>query len=81
MELLSASSLADVRNLEFVQGPFLAFAVFMLGIAAGVMGAGLYWHVHGFVTVAAPAEILGMAAFIVMSIWKSLDDWAERTGH
>ena len=47
----------------------------------GVMAAGLAWHVHGWVTWASPAEIVGMIAFIVMSVWKSLDDWAVRTGH
>lgn len=59
----------------------LAFALLMIGVASGVTICGLYWHVHGFLALAAPVEIVGVAAFIVMSIWKSADDWAERTSH
>ena len=64
-------------------GQFLLFllAVFLIGAGFGVMAAGLYWHVHGFVTLSSPFVIAGGAAFVVVSIWKSLDDWAERTGH
>ena len=59
----------------------LVLALLLIGAAGGIGGAGIYWHVHGFVALSAPVEILGLLAFIALSIWKSLDDWAARTGH
>ncbi|HEY4029884.1 MAG TPA: hypothetical protein VGM25_06035 [Caulobacteraceae bacterium] len=73
--------MAKFVTLKTGQFLLLVVSLFLIGAAAGIMGAGLYWHVHGFVTLAAPAEILGMAAFIVFSIWKIVDDWAVRTGY
>jgi hypothetical protein len=64
-------------------GQFLLLIVSLLliGAAGGIVGAGLYWHIHGFATLSAPVEILGLFAFIALAIWKSVDDWAVRTGH
>ncbi|MGZ3272983.1 MAG: hypothetical protein ACXWKY_10480 [Caulobacteraceae bacterium] len=71
------------RPVTFKTGQFLllVFAAFMVGVGTGVLVAGLYWHVHGFAALSAPLQIVGMAALIVLFIWKSLDDWAERTGY
>ena len=71
------------KPVTFKVGQFLLLmaSLILIGAAAGIIGAGLYWHVHGFVTLSAPVEILGLLAFIVLGIWKSLDGWAERTGY
>ncbi len=71
--------MAKPVTLKVGQFLLLAASLLLIGAAAGVIGAGLYWHVHGFVTLSAPLEILGILAFIVLSIWKSVDDWAART--
>jgi hypothetical protein len=68
-------------TLKIGQFLLLIASLLLIGAASGIMGAGLYWHVHGFVTLSAPIEILGLFALIVLMVWKSLDDWAIRTGH
>jgi hypothetical protein len=71
------------KPVAFKAGQFLllVFAAFTVGVGTGVLVAGLCWHVHGFTTLSAPLEILGMAALVALFIWKSVDDWAERTGY
>ncbi len=70
-----------VRLVTLKVGQFLLLiaSLLLIGAAAGVVGVGLHWHVHGFVTLSAPLEILGILAFVVLTIWKSVDDWAART--
>jgi hypothetical protein len=73
--------MAKPVTLKVGQFLLLLLAVLMVGAGAGVLVAGLYWHVHGFATLSAPLQILGATALVVLCIWKSLDDWAERTGY
>jgi hypothetical protein len=69
------------RTVTLKVGQFLLLvvAILMIGVSTGVMAAGWRWHVHGAVALAAPIQIAGLAAFIVMSIWKSVDDWTAKT--
>jgi hypothetical protein len=73
--------MAKPVTLKVGQFLLLVASLCLIGAAAGVLGAGLYWHVHGFATLAAPLEILGGVAFVVLATWKTLDDWVERTGN
>lgn len=70
------------RPVALKVGQFLLLvaSLLLIGAASGIVGAGLYWHIHGFVTLSAPLEILGLLAFAVVMVWKSLDDWGARTG-
>jgi hypothetical protein len=71
--------MAKPVTLKVGQYLLLIASLLLIGAASGIIGAGLYWHVHGFVTLSAPVEILGLLAFIALAIWKSVDDWAART--
>lgn len=73
--------MAKPVTLKVGQFLLLVASLLLIGAAAGVVGAGLRWHVHGYATLSAPLEILGLLAFIALMIWKSLDGWAVRTGH
>jgi hypothetical protein len=72
--------MAKPVTLKLGQYLLLIASLFLVGAGSGITGAGLYWHVHGFVTLSAPVEILGLLAFIVLAIWRSVDNWAARTG-
>ena len=71
--------MAKPVTLKIGQYLLLIASLLLIGAAAGITGAGLYWHVHGFVTLSAPVQILGLLAFVVLAIWKSVDGWAART--
>ena len=59
-------------TLKVGQFLLLVASLLLIGAAAGIVGAGLYWHVHGFVTLSAPVQILGLLALVGLMIWKSV---------
>jgi len=71
--------MAKPVTLKVGQFLLLVASLLLIGAAGGIAGAALHWHVHGFVTLSAPVEIVGLAAFIVLMIWKTVDDWGART--
>ncbi len=66
-------------TLKVGQFLLLVASLLLIGAASGIIGAGLFWHIHGFVTLSAPVEIVGLLALVVLMIWKSVDDWTART--
>lgn len=71
------------RSVTFKVGQYLLLALSLLGIGAGggAMAVAIVWHVRDGMALAFPFELVGMTAFAVLSVWKSLDGWAERTGY
>ena len=60
----------------------LVFAVVMIGMGTGAAAPRASTGMStASCNLAAPLEIVGLVAFVLLSIWKSTDDWAARTGY
>jgi hypothetical protein len=56
-------------------GQYLLLMVSLLGVGAGggAMATALVWHVRGGMLLAFPLYVVGMGAFSVLSVWKTLE--------
>jgi hypothetical protein len=51
----------------------LALSLLLIGAAGGMFAVAIHWRIHGALLVAIPVEIVGIAAFCVLSLWKTLE--------
>lgn len=69
------------RSVTLKRGQFLLLllSVLALGAAGGMFGAVLAWHVPQARNPAIALELFGAVVFVGLSIWKSVDDWTDKT--
>jgi hypothetical protein len=73
------NKIITLRSGQFL---LLLLSILLIGAGSGIMATVILWRAPlAARNWAALFEIGGMACFIVLSIWKSCDDWAARTGY
>ena len=65
--------MAKPVTLKVGQFLLLVASLLLIGAAAGIVVAALHWRIHGFVALSAPVQILGLLAFTVLMMWKTLE--------
>ncbi len=65
--------MAKPVTLKVGQYLLLMVSLLAIGAAGGMMGVAIYWRLRGVLLLAIPIELVGLATFGALSIWKTME--------
>jgi hypothetical protein len=65
--------MAKPVTLKIGQYLLLMVSLLAIGAAAGMMTVAVYWRIHAILLLSIPVEIVGIAAFAALSLWKTME--------